>query len=361
MARSLFLPLIFVFCISSDLFAQATVSAEGVATVLAEHKQARDLIQNLRCQLTYSTSFASPNGPESYRYVGEYWHSRDAIRLKVSEGLKSYEFVWKDGVRTYLQTRNADGQIQQAATKAGFSSRYMDRCDVWARSQMVINYPESSRWLPLEDLLKSATKMEKAWSISEGQRTLTTIRLLFSPNTEISQEWRIEVVLDTDINNLIRKVTHYVGSSPETSQYRREEEVTAVAEVKRGMFIPKEIKGRSGVGVILDGSDNTAVLSRIQVDQTFTPTTFVLKLPNGINLVDSTKGVAYTVDPNGKPTSKPMALGQNPPPDLAVGVRSDQITSETEESSRTSTYILVCAGFIFVAAGVMIFRRIRAR
>ncbi|VTS07620.1 unnamed protein product [Tuwongella immobilis] len=330
--------------------------------ILAEHRQSRDLLQFCSCKiaLRISVTQADPSTPRVIQSTGEYWHSRDALRLKTLLDGEKLDLIWENGLERTLRSRQIDGKNQYAATISGSSRRYHDRLDVFGRALLVVNVPGTSTFLPLEDLVTEAERVEKRWSTEQNGTKQTTIRLKMKQGNGESEQWRVDVTLDSQINQLIRHVSYYYGgSSPEKSMFRRDETVEKTVELKKGVLFPTEISGSSGGGEQIGYNPKKTTISDIKLDRRFSKQDFVMRYPAGILMTDSLQGTSYKIDETGKPISKPVTLGEVPPPPSAESTRRDvlMVSQEGESSSISFIVILISIGVILV--GIIL--RIRNR
>ncbi len=336
---------------SSGLHAQTDVPIEQVPALIAAHVKSREAIRNFSCKIHFALSYKTDDGKtRTIDRRGQYWHSGPALRLKVTEVAETThdnEYVWNNGIRLSLVNQKYKDGSNLSASKQKVPKRYCDPCDVYTRTLMAIGPPGSFVALPLEEFQNEASGLEKVFSTTNGNQTLTTLRFVFYAKEADDDDKRMDLVLDSTINNLVRKTIYYFGgTTPEKSLYWREEVVEKVLELRPGVLFPVEIVGTENQG----SKDQRASITELKIDQTFTPTTFELKLPHGISLSDEFLGSSYVVDTNGKAIGTTTFKHTTLEPKLTERMASQTPVAEspTEESSEMPNYFL----YVAIALGV---------
>lgn len=333
--------------------------------VIDRHRTSRDIIQTTYCKVRFEIWNAdTANGKRVDDLCSsEFWYAQGKVRLKVNELGQDLEYVYKDTIRTSLLLREGAGQKEFAASKGGFRSCFMHRSDGWVRGLLVVNVPAHGDSVPFERLAELAKSITKIWTQNENGRELIVVRLFFDDSTDQSNPWHVDVAFDPSVNYLIRKVTHYAGSSVSRSSFYRQEEVVSFVEPLPGIYFPERIVGRSGNDEKMTGGGSLAVLSDIKVNVKLPTSTFVMKFPRGIYMTDSLRNARYRIDQNGNSIGDIKELSVHPPPPPASSSRTDEPTPhdtvEEPPPSRLNYWIIAASVGCLLAAAVVVVRRNR--
>jgi outer membrane lipoprotein-sorting protein len=329
--------------------------------VLKAHRASRGLIESTSCRVRFTiTSLGAGDKSSTQSCSGQYWASANAVRAKIVEGDEALDYVWKDSVRQCLLTNSAGGTKAVAATRAGYASPHIHRCDAWLRGLLVISPPEDLSGLPLEQLAsqsEGAPEVER--KVVDG-RPITALRLRFPPSKQPARaaDWTIEVHLDPATNLLIRKVIY--TASTKSGRFTRQEEVGQFKECAPGIYFPERVAGKSESGGKVTTTSET-VFEDISINRPLPADTFVFRYPNGIHVTDSISNTSYRVDAAGNPTSKGVSLGTVPP--VPSGLQESARGAETKEEPKPLTRWILPASGILVALGLalLVYRRARGR
>jgi hypothetical protein len=165
----------------------------------------------------------------------------------------------------------------------------------------------------------------------------------------------VQIFLDPRVNFLVRK-TVYLGSVD------RRVEVMEFKEFASGVFFPTSVTGHSEKG----GKPSIAFkaqISDITANGPLPADIFTFRAPPGITLTDTTAGVTYQIDAQGRPISAQVRLQpSNPPPPAADGIARTDGAETREEPRSAMRWLLPASGCLF-AAGIAIglYRRWKAR
>jgi hypothetical protein len=342
-----------------NLLAQPQSGQALVEWVRDAHRAARESIRTLSCdvEVTLNTSGVTGTTPESSKTTGQYWRSMADVRVKASSLGEEQDVCVKSGVLK-AALRPKSGTLMKAAIGPPHKAPVTD-CDVWPLGLLALNRPGTLNYFPFEQLLEMAADSPKASRRTLDGREFVVVELSFDAPQDGPGPWNVEIYFDPTVNYLIRK-TFYRTTAGAKARVEREDKVLDFIEGAEAVFVPIRSEFKSYWGKKLK-TVREVVLSAVRVNQLVPPGTFDLRFPAGALLLDHTRKVYYTTDPEGNPTSKPEPLvpAVPPPPDSVkvggtelVGGAAEPRSETREEVSPLSRWVLlgaVCALFLGVA------------
>jgi hypothetical protein len=209
---------------------------------------------------------------------------------------------------------------------------------------LVLNVPDTSHYLNLEEFVENSRKAATAEWVSEQGRKMAAIKLFFEHSEEPPHAWNVTIYTDPDVNYLVRKVVY---ASSGKVEYRREEEVIEFKDGGGGVFFPESTVGRSENGGKPYSSLQCQVKD-IRINESLPQDAFRLRYPRGTQLNDNIRGVTYTVDEDGRQISKESAQNRGPQAAPAAFPASP-MTETREEPAGIGRWILIA----FLAVGLI--------
>src|SRR5713101_4158838 len=96
------------------------------------HKASRDSIRTCSCKVEFKGALSNTGKIESCS--GRYWYSPTVVRAKVSELGKELDYQWEDSKTVSVSHGSLNGKSEVVAGRWPDASRYIGRCDAWARA-----------------------------------------------------------------------------------------------------------------------------------------------------------------------------------------------------------------------------------
>lgn len=295
--------------------AQPESGRELLDFVREAHRATREGIRTFSCKLEFrgASEGTDSSPPKSESCSASYWFGPSATRFRVTEFGMEADTLWRDSVRTAV-VRNADGHT--GANRSQFASRFVGRCDAWARALLAPNLPGTIDSLPFEQITAAAT------------------------------------------NYLIRKVAYV--SHLKAGTYRSENEVAHFKECSPGVFFPERLEGRYGNKDAWTFK-STTVLSDIRINPLLPENVFRLSIPHGVTLVDGIRGVSYKVDSAGRRISAEEPLGRIPPPPVGASAEAPRKATQFEPTPASWWVLPVSAAVLVFGITAYIVRRMRGK
>jgi hypothetical protein len=278
------------------------------------HRASRDLIRTAECQVKLEVKSEGQNGSAPVRQwcTAHYWLTADALRVQVQgdpEGRLDY--VVRDRLRTALSTKESGGRTQVAASKTKHSSRFVHRCDAWACGLLALNVPDTTEYVPFEQLADRASRVVGVKRTVQHGQELVVVTLAFGAQRPGGSSSTAEVSFDPTVNYLVRGMRI---TQPGTYTLVREYRVEEFAEPRPGIYFPKRSSGRVESAGTLFGTHEAAI-TLLRLNDPISEDHFRLQFPDGIVMTDSVQGTRYRIDAYGNPISdaRPLFRGPAPP------------------------------------------------
>jgi hypothetical protein len=340
---------------------QAMGDEELLQLVRDAHRAARESIQTFSGRVEFDITMYDKQGskpPVKHSCSGQFWFSPKAMRAKISENNENIDFLWENSVRRCVKRREIRGQPAAAAGRDSFTHRHGVRCDPFVRGLLVFNPPNTSDFVPFEELVERATKLKKVERKQAGGKGLIMVQLFFDKSKKSDVPINVDIYFDPDVNYLVRQVT-YNFLNP---NYRWDDEVLDFKEHQPGLFFPEQMAGSSQwLTNKVKGDDNTTRFSEVQINQPLPRDIFNFKYPHGVSLRDNIRGSEYRVDADGNPISQQIPYVHEPPPPASAADAPIPGTETQEEPQSATRWILPISVGILIVGGVAAFRQRRRR
>jgi len=264
----------------------------------------------------------------------------------VSELGKELDYQWEDSKTVSVSHGSLNGKSEVVAGRWPDASRYIGRCDAWARALLVLNVPHTNDSIPFEELVERATRVtEVSRRALEGNEAIL-VRLNFDSSDLRPASWEVEIYFDPAVNYLVKRAV-YIAST-DAGKYRRQTDVAQFKECTPGVFFPERLFGEDGP-VSKPNFKHTTIISDIHVNEKLPQEIFHFRFPDGIQIHDKVRGALYRIDSQGKAISKetPMEVFSPPPP----AVDSVIYQTETQEEPPNPRRWIVPLSLLALALG----------
>jgi outer membrane lipoprotein-sorting protein len=339
--------------------AQAMGDEELIQLVRDAHRAARESIQTFSGRVEFALTMYDKQGSKpslKHSCSSQFWLSPRAMRAKISENNENTDSLWDNSVRRSVIRTEIGGQPAAAAARDAFMHRHGTRCDPFVRGLLVFNPPNTSDFVPFEELLERATKLKKVERKQVGDKELILVQLFFDKSKKSDASISVDIYFDSGVNYLVRHVTYNFLDS----NYRWDDEVLEFKEHKPSLFFPERMTGSSQLLTNkAKGYDSTTRFSDVQINQPLPGDIFNFKYPHGVSLRDNIRGSEYRVDADGNPISQQIPYVHEPPPPGSAGDVPIPGTETQEEPQSATRWILPISLGILIVGGVAAFRRRR--
>lgn len=315
------------------------------------HRASREAIRTCYCRLKFDgvVTYKGKRPPKNESIDGRFWYRPGSVRgITIEGGELETDYLIKDGVR-YSVSRDVGSGKLVGAGRDQFENRYVARGDAFIRGLIVVNIPNTLRYVPFEEFLDQATKVLTTERKKISSEEVVIVRCLFEKTNDQPVPWEVELHFDPSTNYLIRRVI--CSFRDQVGKFVRQDEVTHFKECAPGVFCPERVEGFAGY----EGEPyfkHKTVISDIQVNQPVPDERFTMRFPGGVDFVDRIRGTYYRVDPGGNAISAETPLTKAiPPPSVEPGGKLT-LGSESEDEPKsfvqwllpTSVGILLLAG-----------------
>jgi len=299
-SRSFRTPLVLIVLLAAmglPVTCRNTDAAPNVGTrgkeMLQSHAATKESIRSFECRVRIVAETRLPSAM-SREYVGRHWQDFDKVRVDSGSSSQSDTSILRDNVVDLFQRI-----LEGGATKTGASRRRHDwtelgKCDASVGMLLRVNVPETSEYVPVDQLVARASKC----SVAESGRLF---QLRFDREPPRKNSWEVKVRFEPKANDLVKSI-EYRFTSADGKTVFREYDVQQFAEVAPSVHLPSRVIARSSI----DGTDWThqvAEFTEIKVNEGVVDRTFRLPLPNRVVMTDEIRRTYYWVDSEGNRTS----------------------------------------------------------
>lgn len=348
---------VFTVCLFGVTAAQAKGDQELLEFARDAHRAARESVQTFSGCIEFTIAITQESkSPVTHLCSSQYWISPKAMRARISENNEDTDFLWENSVRKSIIRRVLGGQPAASGGRHRYSHRHVMRCDPYVRGLLVLNLPNTTDYVPFEELVERATRLITSERKRVGGKDLITIQLFFEQSKKDEPAWTVDILFDSTVNYLIRQVAYT------ESNYRKEEEVLEFKEYQPGLFFPVQADGRSQ---ILPGeaklTEHKTKFSNVQINQPLPKNIFYFRYPHSVIVGDAIRGCEYRVDAEGNQISQETPYGREPPPP-GNDWDAQAFGTETHEEPRPWSHWIITISFgILITGGVAAFLRRRRR
>jgi hypothetical protein len=314
--RAILALLLFGFpCAVCHVPAQEPSGRKLLAVVADANRASREAVRTLTCRVKHVVKFADIARPPQ-SFSSECWYSPDAIRIKTEHNGEHSDEFWKNNVCKSVLRHKVAGRQQVGAQLTSLAEMHSHpTADPFTVGLLILSLPGTAKQIPVERLVESASRIGRIERRAAGASDLVFVQLFFDKSDKVPAPWEVEILLDGQVNYLVRK-TVYIARHDKVT--RREDEVVDFKEFAPGIFFPIRVAGRFE----MDGkmwSTVTAEISDVAINQPLPRDIFAFRFPEGIILSDAIAGSTYYVDSEGNRISPAVPFSGTPPPPAADG------------------------------------------
>lgn len=340
--------------------------SQNLEEVLALHKNSREKIISLHCQIQLETEVKRQNTsiPKTDQAIAEYWIAHGNQKDRIEEGDNISEGVWAGKTRIW-RNRKKNASFDSFVNKNAFSAQANSRTHPFLVAQFLIVPPEAMEGIPLEIFLSENKENLAIKKAKEGEDECVLVSLTFQGKKNLDlprTSWELEYCLKPKYNYLITKITAQTKTNAwfggET--YKRIQTVSDFKEIAPGTFFPTAMEGIGYVNGVAEEKWKATIHLR-GVNKPFGADLFKFKYPQNGTMLDGITKTNYKLDSTGNPLQKGGRIEwKSRADDDPDKQEQEKMPTTAEPMGALIPYYWLFGGVTFIGSSVLLIRRMKS-